>query len=111
MFPVTATLPIVQNVQGHKEIHFPNTFASVFVLLGGTHFFSALSGRRYQRRMNVSSSGLRQGGYTQFAIQDLALFGPNPWQILRHYLSTKGCGQPNPWNRSWTANVWYENWM
>ena len=24
--------------------------------------------------------------YTQFVVQDLAIFGPNPWQILRHYL-------------------------
>ena len=28
--------------------------------------------------------------YGQSAIQDLGIFGPNPWQILRRYLSTKG---------------------
>ena len=37
--------------------------------------------------------------YTQFAIQDLALFGPNPWQILRHCgheLSNKGFWATQP---------------
>ena len=42
--------------------------------------------------------------YTQFAIQDSRLFGPNPWKVLAppsNYLSKKVSGQPNPWNKSW----------
>ena len=52
--------------------------------------------------------------YTQFAIQDSGLFGPNPWKILAppsNYLSKKVSGQPNPWNKSWIVNSCYVNWV
>ena len=40
--------------------------------------------------------------------QDLALFGPNPWKFLAQTVYASS-GQPNPWNKSWTANSSYEN--
>ena len=44
----------------------------------------------------------QQGRYTQFAIQDSRLFGPNPWKILAppsNYLSTKGFWAAQPLKR------------
>ena len=52
--------------------------------------------------------------YTQFAIQDSGLFGPNLWRILAppsNYLSKKVSGQPNPWNKSWIVNYCCANWV
>ena len=52
--------------------------------------------------------------YTQFAIRDSRLFGPNPWKVSAppsNYLPKRVSGQPNPWNKSWTANSCYANWV
>ena len=32
-------------------------------------------------------------------------------ELVCYYLSKKGPGQPNPWNKSWTANSCYANWV
>ena len=52
--------------------------------------------------------------YTQFAIQDSRLFGPNPRKVLAppsNYLSKKVSRQPNPWRKSWYVKSCYANWV
>ena len=46
-----------------------------------------------------SCVGAKQRSYTQFAIQDSGLFGPNPWKILAppsNYLSKEGFWATQP---------------
>ena len=62
---------------------------------------AAAASRRGGRR--ARSAPRRLAEYTQFAIQDSGLFGPNPWKILAppsNYLSKRSCsGQRNPWKK------------
>ena len=58
---------------------------------------------------------LHNVAYTQFAIQDSSLFGPQPLEnisaAVKLPINKKVSGQPNPWNKSWIVNSCYANWV
>ena len=60
------------------------------------------------RRPEFQDSRLVHSAYTQFAIQDSRLFGPNPWKILAppsNYLSTKGFWATQPLEQILVAEI------